>query len=215
MQIDGKNVHKQRYLIFETQNIFRLLLVMVKKLGKALVIIFASVTFLLVPVSLFYIGDSSTPPVFTLDLVGRFYDANFGNSTGFTFVQFVKGVGLMFTPAGWNNAFTGDVALGIMPTGTLMMILWYVSTGLAIVGIVLAFFRPRIAGIFFLLAGIAEVLLSLTWYFGLAPSHSGLKIFPVPLSALFFIVTAIIAFTTKKKESYYYSPGYSYGYGRR
>ena len=179
---------------------------MVKKLGKALVIIFASVTFLLVPVSLFYIGDTSAPPVFTIDLQGRFYDVNFGASTGFGFAKFVQGLGLMFTPDGWNNAFTGDVALGIMPTGTLMMILWYVSTGLALVGIVVAFFRPRIAGIFILLAGIVDGLLALTWYFGMAPSHTGDTIFPIPISALFFIVTAIIAFTSKKKESYYYMP---------
>ncbi len=187
---------------------------MVKKLGKALVIIFAAVTFLLVPVSLFYIGDTSAPPVFTIDLQGRFYDVNFGDSSGFGFVKFVLGGGLMFTPGGWDGAFTSDPFLG-MSTGTLMMILWYVSTGLALVGIVVAFFRPRIAGIFILLAGIVDGLLALTWYFGMAPSHTGDVIFPIPISALFFIVTAIIAFTSKKKESYYYSPGYSYGYGRR
>lgn len=186
-----------------------------KKLGKALVIIFASVTFLLVPVSLFYIGDTSTPPIFTIDLQGRFFDVNFGESSGFAFIKFVLGGGLMFTPEGWNNAFTGDIAMGIMPTGTLMMILWYVSTGLALVGIVLAFFRPRIAGIFILLAGVVDGLMSLTWYLGMAPTHTTGVIFPIPISALFFIATAIIAFTSKKKESYYYSPGYSYGYGRR
>ena len=189
---------------------------MVKKLGKALVIIFASVTFLLVPVSLFYIGDTSAPPVFTIDLQGRFYDVNFGDSTGFQFAKFVEGLGLMFTPEGWNNAFTSSPALG-METGMLMMILWYVSTGLALVGIVVAFFRPRIAGIFILLAGIVDGLLALAWYLGMSadPIYAGEIIFPIPISALFFIVTAIIAFTSKKKESYYYSPGYSYGYGRR
>ena len=160
------------------------------------------------------IGDTSAPPVFTIDLQGRFYDVNFGESSGFGFFKFVFGGGLMFSPQAWNDAFTSDLALG-MPTGTLMMILWYVSTGLALVGIVVAFFRPRIAGIFILLAGIADGLLSLAWYLGMAASHSGETIFPIPISALFFIVTAIIAFTSKKKESYYYSPGYSYGYGRR
>lgn len=189
---------------------------MVKKLGKALVIIFASVTFLLVPVSLFYIGDTSAPPVFTIDLEGRFYDANFGDSAGFQFAKFVQGLGLMFTPEGWNNAYT-DVPVFGMETGMLMMILWYVSTGLALIGIIVAFFRPRIAGIFILLAGIADGLLATAWYLGMSadPVNAGLTIFPIPISALFFLVTAIIAFTTKKKESYYYSPGYSYGYGRR
>ncbi|MHA1188741.1 MAG: hypothetical protein ACTSSK_18155, partial [Candidatus Heimdallarchaeota archaeon] len=83
--------------------------------------------------------------------------------------------------------------------------------------IVVAFFRPRIAGIFILLAGIVDGLLALAWYLGMSadPIYAGEIIFPIPISALFFIVTAIIAFTSKKKESYYYSPGYSYGYGRR
>ena len=124
-----------------------------------------------------------------------------------TFIfSMLLGLVLMFTPEGWNNAYSGEIVLGLMPTGTLMMILWYVSTGFALVGIVVAFFRPRIAGIFILLAGIADGLLAVTWYLGVSvdSDYAGLTVFPIPISALFFLVTAIIAFTSKKKESYYF-----------
>ncbi|MEA2070251.1 MAG: hypothetical protein U9O98_03080 [Asgard group archaeon] len=187
-------------------------------MGKAFVVIFAIVTFLVVPISIFYIADDNTPPNFSLDLQGRFYDWEFGElqEKGFRFFKFESGGKVIFTPGAWNSAYTEEVSMGIMPTGTFMMILWYVSSGMMLVGIVLAFFKPRLSGIFFIIAFLADGLQSLVWYFGMKASlPTDRAFFPIPVGSLFLLALAIIAFTTKKKESYYYSPGYSYGYGRR
>jgi hypothetical protein len=60
------------------------------QLGKVLAFIFALATFLLVPISIFYIADTNaTEPVYTLDLQGRFYDVKFGDlgEKGFSFFK--------------------------------------------------------------------------------------------------------------------------------
>jgi hypothetical protein len=188
-------------------------------LGKVLTIIFGIVTVILVPLSIFYIADTTTePPNYTLDIQGRLYDVKFGDlgEKGFTFFKFSKTGKSIFSPQAWNEAFTDEVIAGIA-TGTFMMILWYISIGLGLVGIIVAFFKPRIAGIFFILAVLTDLGESLVWYFGMQLELDGLPRthFPIPVGALFMLITAILAFTSKKKESYYYSPGYSYGYGRR
>jgi len=186
------------------------------KLGKAIVIIFASLTLLIVPVSLFYVGDNSLPDSFTLEIQGRFFDAKMGDESGFGFFKFVTSGTSLFNPDAWNQAFTDQTFIG-MQTGTLMMILWYVSIGLLLVGIIVAFFKIKISGLFFLLAFITDGLQSLVWFIGMKQVYTAPNdlIFPIPISVLFLLVTFILAFTSKKKDSYYYSPGYSYGYGRR
>ncbi|MBD3191666.1 MAG: hypothetical protein GF308_13545 [Candidatus Heimdallarchaeota archaeon] len=188
-------------------------------MGKAVVIIFAVITFLLVPISIFYLADTSgTDPVFTLELQGRVYDAKFGElgEKGFGFFKWLTGDGIIFAPTSWNDAFTDNTVIGL-PAGTAMSILWYVSLGLILLGIIIAFWKTRLSGIFFILAAIADGLQSLVWYLAMALEYEGQDylFFPIPISALFLLIVAIIAFTTKKKESYYFSPGYSYGYGRR
>ena len=125
----------------------------------------------------------------------------------------------MFTPDAWNNWWGSLDGIFGMELGLSMMIMWYISTGMILIGIVVAIFRPRISGIFFTLALIAEALQAFDW--GLTyTSEIGslfptLSFIPIPISGIFLLVVIILAFTTKKKESYYYSPGYSYGYGRR
>ena len=185
-------------------------------MGKAIVIIFATLTLVIVPVSLFYVGDTSLPDSFTLEFQGRFFDAKMGDDTGFGFFKFLTPDASMFSPAAWNAAFTDQTFLG-MQTGTLMMILWYVSIGLLLIGIIVAFFKVKLSGLFFLLAFITDGLQSLVWYMGMKQVYTAPtdRIFPIPVSVLFLLVTFILAFSAKKKDSYYYSPGYSYGYGRR
>ncbi|NHJ85237.1 MAG: hypothetical protein FK734_07230 [Asgard group archaeon] len=188
-------------------------------MGKAIVIIFAALSLLVVPVSILYIANAGTPPVYTIDLQGRFFDFKFGGllgNDGFTFFKFSSTGGLFFYPDTWNDAYSSDIVLGILPAGTLMMILWCVSIGLILIGFIIAFFKLKISGIFFILACIVDVLQGIVWWLGVRgtidPSYT---LFPIPIAALFLLATGIIAFTSKKKESYYYSPGYSYGYGRR
>lgn len=190
-------------------------------MGKAIVIIFAAVSLILLPISFYYVGDTSVdPPDYTIEIQGNFYDANIGDffgDAGFTFFKFSNSGSVIFTPDAWNNAFTSEAVFG-MATGTFMLILWYVGMGVALVGIVVAIFKPKISGIFFTLSALAYGFQGIVWYLGMAAAYSGspeVTLFPIPLGALFFLVTAIVAFTTKKKEAYYYSPGYSYGYGRR
>ncbi len=181
------------------------------KLGKAIVIIFAAISLVVVPISIFYINTG----VFTLEIQGRFFDAKVGAEQGFGFFKFVSTGASMFSPQAWNDAFTGQVVLGLA-AGTWMMILWYSSMGLMIIGIIVAFFKTKLSGLFFVLAFITDGMQALIWYLGMkevvAPTD---LIFPIPVSVLFLLITFILAFTSKKKESYYYSPGYSYGYGRR
>ncbi len=190
-------------------------------MGKAIVIIFAAVSLVLLPMSFYYIGDTSIdPPDYTIEIQGNLYDVNIGDffgDAGFSFFKFSSSGSVIFTPAAWNAAFTGEAVFG-MPAGTFMMILWYVGIGMASIGIVVAFFKPKISGIFFSLAALAYLFQGIVWYLGMTAEFSSspeVTVFPIPLGALFFLVTAIVAFTTKKKEAYYYSPGYSYGYGRR
>jgi len=187
------------------------------KLGKAIVIIFAAVTLVLVPVSLLIVSDTSVDPAdFTIEFQGRFYDAKIGETPPFGFFKFVTGGGSFFDINAWNNAFTNEPFLGL-PTGTFMMILWYVGMGMIVIGIIVAFFKLKLSSLFFILAFIADFGQSLIWYFGMKATGipATTKLRPIPLGALLLLVTIIIALTSKKKESYYYSPGYSYGYGRR
>ncbi len=194
---------------------------MVSELGKVIVIVFAALSLILIPVSLYYVADTSgSEPDFSLVFHGRFYDAKIGDyidNPGFNFFKFTSTGENIFNPSAWNDAFSSELVLG-MPAGTLMMILWYVSMGVLLIGIIVAFFRVKISGIFFLLAFIADGLQALFWYLAMNQFYSSdpnVLFFPIPITALFLLATAIIAFTSKKKESYYYSPGYSYGYGRR
>lgn len=181
------------------------------KLGKAIVIILAAISLVVVPVSLFYVKDVG---VYTLEFQGRFFDAKIGGESGFGFFKFVSTGTNMFSPQAWNSAFTDQTVLGLQ-AGTLMMILWYVSMGLMIIGIIVAFFKIKLSGLFFVLAFITDGLQALIWYLGMKQAISPELMFPIPVSVLFLLVTFVLAFTSKKKESYYYSPGYSYGYGRR
>lgn len=186
------------------------------KLGKALVIIFAAVSLILVPVSLLYVADTSVIPAdYTLEFQGRFYDAKIGAEQGFGFFKFLTPGTSIFSPAAWNQAFPSAPIMGLA-TGTLMMILWYVGMGMLVVGIIVAFFKLKLSSLFFGLALVADVLQPVFWYLGMrAENPPNTKYFPIPISAIFILVAIIIALTSKKKESYYYSPGYSYGYGRR
>ncbi|MFW9921662.1 MAG: hypothetical protein ACFFDW_00035 [Candidatus Thorarchaeota archaeon] len=190
-------------------------------MGKAIVIIFAAISLILLPVSFYYIGDNSVdPPDYTIDFQGNFYGFKFGDylgNKGITFFKFISTGGIMFTPDAWNQAYTNDVVLGL-PAGTFMMICWYTAIGLALIGIIVAFFKPKISGIFFFLAACAYGFQAVIWFLGMNivyQSQPEVLHFPIPIGSLLFLVIAIIAFTTKKKEAYYYSPGYSYGYGRR
>ena len=193
---------------------------MVSKLGKAIVIVFAAVSLILLPAGFYYLGDTSVdPPIFTIDIQGNLYDAKIGDlgEKGFFFFKFSNSGGVMFTPDAWNQAFTNELVFGL-PTGTFMMILWYVAMGLTLVGIIVAIFKPKLSGLFFILGALASGFQAIVWYLGINAVYSSdpnMTYFPLPLGALFLLVVAIIAFTTKKKEAYYYSPGYSYGYGRR
>jgi hypothetical protein len=186
------------------------------KLGKAIVIIFAAVSLILVPVSLLYVADTSVIPAdYTLEFQGRFYDAKIGAESGFGFFKFLTPDTSIFNPGAWNQAFPDAVVMG-MQTGTLMMILWYIGMGMLVIGIIVAFFKLKLSSLFFFLAFVADVLQPVFWYLGMrAENPPNTRFFPIPISALFLLVTIIIALTSKKKESYYYSPGYSYGYGRR
>jgi len=183
------------------------------KLGKAIVIIFAAVTLVLVPVSLLIVTD---PAGFTMEFQGRFYDAKVGNESGFGFFKFLTSGASIFSPQSWNDAFTDEPFLGLA-TGTFMMILWYVGMGMIVIGIIVAFFKLKLSSLFFILAFIADGMQPIIWFLGMraAGPPPGTQYIPIPLSALLLLVTFIIALTSKKKESYYYSPGYSYGYGRR
>ncbi len=187
------------------------------KLGKAIVIIFAAVTLILVPVSLLVVSDQSVDPAdYTIEFQGRFYDAKIGGPTPFGFFKFVTGGGSFFDPNAWNAAFTAEPIFGLA-TGTFMMILWYVGMGMIVIGIIVAFFKLKLSSLFFGLAFIADLGQSLIWFFGMKATGipATTKLIPIPLGALLILATIIIALTSKKKESYYYSPGYSYGYGRR
>jgi len=188
----------------------------VKKLGKAIVIVFAAISFLLVPMSLYYVADTSVPDNFTLEFQGRFYDAKYGQESGFGFFAFVPSGSNFFSPAAWNAAFPDSLILG-MQVGTLLMILWYIGIGMLLIGIIVAFFKIKLSGLFFVFAFLVDIMQSLFWYLGMKADVTNPYdlYFPIPVSALFLLVTFILAFTSKKKESYYYSPGYSYGYGRR
>ena len=189
-------------------------------MGKIFVIIFAAVSLLILPVTLNYIGDPSVdPPNFTLDIEGNIYDAKLGDygEKGFFFLKFSSSGGNIFIPDTWNQAFTNEVVFGL-PTGTFMYILWLVGMGLALIGIIVAFFATKISGIFFLLSALTYGFQAVIWYLGMnieLSADPNIVHFPIPLASLFFLVTAIVAFASKKKEAYYYSPGYSYGYGRR
>ncbi len=186
------------------------------KLGKALVIIFAAVTLVLVPVSLLIVSDTSVDPaVFTIEFQGRFYDAKVGGESGFGFFKFLTSGTSFFNPDSWNTAFTSAPFLGL-PTGTFMMILWYIGMGMIVIGIIVAFFKLKLSSLFFILAFIADGMQPIIWFLGMkATGPVTDRYIPIPLSALILLFTIIIALVSKKKESYYYSPGYSYGYGRR
>jgi len=186
------------------------------KLGKAIVIIFAAVTLILVPVSLLVVTDKSDDPaVFTIEFQGRFYDAKVGDESGFGFFKFLTSGTSIFNPDSWNTAFTAAPFLGL-PTGTFMMILWYVGMGMIVIGIIVAFFKLKLSSLFFILAFIADGMQPIVWFLGMRSTGPATdQYIPIPLSALILLVTILIALTSKKKESYYYSPGYSYGYGRR
>jgi len=187
------------------------------KLGKAIVIIFAAVTLILIPVSLLVVSDTSVDPAdYTLEFQGRFYDAKIGGESGFGFFKFVTGGASLFDPNAWNTAFTAEPFLGLA-TGTFMMILWYVGMGMILVGIIVAFFKLKLSSLFFGLALIADIGQPIVWFLGMKASGvpANIRLIPIPLGALLLLVTILIALTSKKKESYYYSPGYSYGYGRR
>ena len=62
---------------------------MVSELGKVIVIVFAALSLVLIPVSLYYVADtSSSEPDFSLVFHGRFYDAKIGDyidNPGFIF----------------------------------------------------------------------------------------------------------------------------------
>jgi hypothetical protein len=186
------------------------------KLGKAIVIIFAAVTLVLVPVSLLIVTDNSVDPaVFTIEFQGRFYDAKVGGESGFGFFKFLTPDASIFSPDSWNAAFSSAPFLGL-PTGTFMMILWYIGMGMIVIGIIVAFFKLKLSSLFFGLAFVADGMLPIVWFLGMKATGPATDTYiPIPLSALLLLVTIIIALTAKKKESYYYSPGYSYGYGRR
>lgn len=190
-------------------------------MGKAIVIIFAAVSLILLPMSFYYIGDTSIdPPDYTIEIQGNIYDANIGDffgESGFSFFKLSPSGSVIFSPNAWNAAFTSETVFG-MPAGTFMMILWYIGMGVTLIGIVVSIFKTKISGIFFMLAAIAYGFQGIVWYLGMNAEFSSspeVTVFPIPLGAIFFLATAIVAFTTKKKEAYYYSPGYSYGYGRR
>jgi len=187
----------------------------VKKLGKAIVIVFAAISFLLVPISLFYVADTATD-TFILDFQGRFYDIKMGDEKGFGFFKFVPGGSNFFSPSAWNTAFPNTTIFG-MQVGTILMILWYVGIAALLIGIIVAFFKTKLSGLFFVLAFLIDGLQSIVWYLGMKGDATNPYdlYFPIPVSVLFLLITFILAFTSKKKESYYYSPGYSYGYGRR
>jgi hypothetical protein len=192
---------------------------MVIKLGKAIVIVFASLTLLIVPISLFYIADTSTPGNYSIEIQGRFFNARFGphDPSGFGFFKFLDDLSSnMFKTDSWNTAFTNQPVFGLA-TGMLMMILWYIGIGMLIIGIIIAIFKTKLSGLFFALAFVADGMQSIVWYLGMNQVLIGPNDlhFPIPISVIFLLVTMILAFTSKKKESYYYSPGYSYGYGRR
>lgn len=187
------------------------------KMGKAIVIIFAAVTLVLAPVSLLLVADTTVDPVdYSIQFHGRFYDAKIGETPPFGFFKFVTGGGSFFDLNAWNSAFTGTPLLGL-PTGTFMMILWYVGMGMIVIGTIVAFFKLKLSSLFFGLAFIADLGQPIIWRYGMIASGvpATTKLIPIPLGALLLLVTIIIALTSKKKESYYYSPGYSYGYGRR
>ncbi|NHJ47128.1 MAG: hypothetical protein FK733_05000 [Asgard group archaeon] len=189
-------------------------------MGKAIVIVFAALSLIIVPVSMFYIGDTSVDPsVYSIEIQGRFFDARFGplDTPGFGFFKFIEGfTQTFFSTDAWNTAYTSEPFLGLA-TGTFMMILWYVSMGMLLVGIIVAFFKTKLSGLFFVLAFLSDGMQAVVWYMGMNIEITDPNIihFPIPISALLLIVTFILAFTSKKKDSYYYSPGYSYGYGRR
>ncbi|NHJ32901.1 MAG: hypothetical protein FK732_08565 [Asgard group archaeon] len=186
-------------------------------MGKAIVIIFAAVSLILVPVSLLYVADTNVIPAdYTLEFQGRFYDAKIGGESGFGFFKFLTPDTSIFNPDAWNQAFPDEPIIGLQ-TGTFMMILWYVGMGMIVVGIIVAFFRLKLSSLFFILAFVADGLQPVIWFLGMRAEGlpANIRFFPIPISALFLLVTIIIALTSKKKESYYYSPGYSYGYGRR
>ena len=183
------------------------------KLGKAIVIIFAAISLVIAPVGLYYVADIGG---FTLEIQGRLFNAKYGQDNGFGFFKFVPSGDLLFSTDAWNQQYTDEPIFGIQ-TGTIMMICWYVAIGLLLIGIVVAFFNIKISGIFFSLAFVVDAGTAITWFIGFRQWSANPYdlFFPIPVAPLFLLVTLILAFTSKKKESYYYSPGYSYGYGRR
>ncbi len=189
-------------------------------MGKAIVVVFAALSLIIIPISMFYVADTSVEPsIYSIEIFGRFFDAKFGpyDVQGFGFFKFLNAFGsTMFSPQAWNDAFTNEIVIGL-ETGMLMMILWYVSIGFILIGIIVAFFKTRLSGLFFVIAFLADALQSIVWFLGQrqAITDPDILFFPIPISALFLLATFILAFTSKKKDSYYYSPGYSYGYGRR
>ncbi|NHJ04219.1 MAG: hypothetical protein EAX90_05315 [Candidatus Heimdallarchaeota archaeon] len=190
-------------------------------MGKVITIIFAAVSLILLPVSLYYIGTPNVePPAYTIDIQGNLYDAKIGDYlpiSGFFFFKFSSTGNNIFVPESWNQAFTGELVFGL-PTGTFLYILWLVGMGLALIGIIVAIFATKISGIFFLLTALIYGFQAIIWHLGMNIEYSAspeVLHFPLPVGSLFFLVVAIIAFASKKKEAYYYSPGYSYGYGRR
>jgi hypothetical protein len=189
-------------------------------LGKVIVVVFAALSLVILPISMFYIGDTNVEPTnYTIEIFGRFFDAKFGplGDQGFSFFKFLNAAtSTMFSPQAWNDAFTNEPVIGLA-TGTLMMILWYVSIGFLIIGLIVAFFKTKLSGLFFVIAFLADGMQSLVWFLGQrqAITDPDFIFFPIPIAALFLLATFILAFTSKKKDSYYYSPGYAYGYGRR
>lgn len=183
------------------------------KLGKAIVIIFAAISLVIAPVSLFYVADAGG---FTLEIQGRLYNAKYGQENGFGFFKFVPSGDLLFGTEAWNQQYTAETIFG-MTTGLIMMICWYAAAGLILIGIIVAFFKVKLSGLFFVLAFIVDAGSSVAWFIGLRQDIATPYdlYFPIPVAALFLLITFILAFTAKKKEPYYYSPGYSYGYGRR